>query len=268
MSRRARTRTAARGRHRAGALASRLRQRQVQLRRQRQGEHLHPLPHEWKVFTANGDGVRPGRLPGHVESVWHVSFDASTKPSVENTTAIDALPPASVDKPVGQLQIYNVQGSFNQELSLSTARSTVLGIDPLGVPDDVKDLVEIVSYTPIATDGLQGSRVVYNLTTRASPGRRSTPRRSSTRAATASTCCGSGARRPASRRTRTPSARSPPRGRSYDERQRARPERPGADRWRASEPSRAARSGQMDERSDGRVMSSPPAPADESGGAR
>ena len=64
---------------------------------------------------------------------------------------------------MGQLQIFNVQGSFNQELSLTTARSTALGIDPLGVPDDVKDLVEIVTYTPIAHDGLQGSRVVYNL---------------------------------------------------------------------------------------------------------
>ena len=71
--------------------------------------------------------------------------------------------PTSVDKPVGQLQIFNVQGTFNQELSLTTARSTALGIDPLGVPDDVKDLVEIVTYTPIAHDGLQGSRVVYNL---------------------------------------------------------------------------------------------------------
>jgi hypothetical protein len=121
------------------------------------------VPSAWKVFNVNGDGVRPAALPDSVETIWHVAFDASTKPSVKHTTAIDALPPASVDKPVGQLQIYNVQGSFNQELSLSTARSTVLGIDPLGVPDDVKDLVEIVSYTPIARDGLQGSRVVYNL---------------------------------------------------------------------------------------------------------
>jgi hypothetical protein len=121
------------------------------------------VPSAWKVFDVNGDGVRPAALPDSVETIWHVAFDASAKPSVKHTTAIDALPPTSVDKPVGQLQIYNVQGSFNQELSLTTARSTVLGIDPLGVPDDVKDLVEIVSYTPIARDGLQGSRVVYNL---------------------------------------------------------------------------------------------------------
>ena len=121
------------------------------------------LPTEWKVFTAEGGGVRPEAFPDTVESVWHVSFDASEKPSVENAAALDALPPASVDKPVGQLQIFNVQGSFNQELSLTSARTTALGIDPLGVPDDVKDLVEIVTYAPIAHDGLQGSRVVYNL---------------------------------------------------------------------------------------------------------
>jgi hypothetical protein len=121
------------------------------------------VPAAWKVFTVDGEGSRPTALPDSVETVWHVAFDASDQPSVKHTTAIDALPPSSVDKPVGQLQIYKVQGSFNQELSLSSARSTVLGIDPLGVPDDVKDLVEIVSYTPIAKDGLQGSRVVYNL---------------------------------------------------------------------------------------------------------
>ena len=121
------------------------------------------LPKQWKVYTVNGDAGRPTSLPNTVESVWHIAFDASSKPSLDNTTAIDALPPNSVNKPVGQLQIYSVTGSFNQELSLTTARSSVLGIDPLGVPDDVKDLVEIVSYTPLAHDGLQGSRVVYNL---------------------------------------------------------------------------------------------------------
>src|SRR5512132_3763486 len=83
--------------------------------------------------------------------------------SDNHITAIDALSPTSIDDPDGELQGYNVQGSVNHVIKLSTARSTVLGIDPLGVPDDVKDLVEIVSYTPIAKDGLQGSRVVYNL---------------------------------------------------------------------------------------------------------
>jgi hypothetical protein len=121
------------------------------------------VPHEWKVFNINKDGDRPSAFPDTVESVWHVAFDASEKPSLENTGALDALPPASVDKPVGQLQIFQVTGSFNQELSLTTARSSALGIDPLGVPDEVKDLVEIVTYTPIAHDGLQGSRVIYNL---------------------------------------------------------------------------------------------------------
>jgi hypothetical protein len=121
------------------------------------------VPNEWEVFTVEGGGVRPEAFPDTVESVWHVAFDASEKPSLENTAALDALPPSSVDQPVGQLQIFDVQGSFNQELSLTTARTTALGLDPLGVPDDIKDLVEIVSYTPLAQDGMQGSRVVYNL---------------------------------------------------------------------------------------------------------
>jgi hypothetical protein len=121
------------------------------------------VPNEWKVFTVEGGGVRPEAFPDSVESVWHIAFDASQKPSLDNTAAIDALPPSSVDEPVGQLQIFDVTGSFNQELSLTTARSTALGIDPLGVPDEIKDLVEIVSYTPLSQDGMQGSRVVYNL---------------------------------------------------------------------------------------------------------
>lgn len=121
------------------------------------------VPNEWKVFTVEGGGVRPEAFPDSVESVWHIAFDASQEPSLQNTSAIDALPPSSVDEPVGQLQIFDVTGSFNQELSLTTARSTALGIDPLGVPDEIKDLVEIVSYTPLSQDGMQGSRVVYNL---------------------------------------------------------------------------------------------------------
>jgi hypothetical protein len=121
------------------------------------------VPNKWKVFNIDAEDDRPSAFPDTVESVWHVAFDAAEKPSVKNTDALDALPPASVDKPVGQLQIFQVTGSFNQELSLTTARSAALGIDPLGVPDEVKDLVEIVDYTPIAHDGLQGSRVVYNL---------------------------------------------------------------------------------------------------------
>ncbi len=121
------------------------------------------VPNGWEVFTVEGGGVRPEAFPDSVESVWHVAFDASEKPSLENTAAIDALPPSSVDQPVGQLQIFDVQGSFNQELSLTTARTTALGLDPLGVPDEIKDLVEIVSYSPLSQDGMQGSRVVYNL---------------------------------------------------------------------------------------------------------
>ena len=121
------------------------------------------LPTDWNVLEAEDGGERPEAFPDSVESVWHVAFDASDSPSLENTVALDQLPPTSVDKPVGQLQIFDVQGNFNQELSLTTARSTALGIDPLGVPDEIKDLVEIVTYEPIAHDGLQGSRVVYNL---------------------------------------------------------------------------------------------------------
>src|SRR6266511_4284693 len=103
------------------------------------------VPNGWKVFTIDSRAGRPASLPDSVESVWHIAFDASAKPSLKNVTALDALPPASVDKPVGQLEIFQVTGTFNQQLSLTTARSSVLGIDPSAVPDDVKDLVEIDS---------------------------------------------------------------------------------------------------------------------------
>ena len=69
-----------------------------------------------------------------------------------------------VDAPVGVADIYQVQGSYNQKLSMTIARAVPLGFDPLYVADEVKDFVEIIRYEFIQPgDGLQGSRVLFNM---------------------------------------------------------------------------------------------------------
>lgn len=120
-------------------------------------------PRDWTVFpieTGRVDRIDP-QYGEDVRLIWSRVFDASAEPTADHYA--DAVGLAKLDEPVAALNVYEVQGSYNQRLSLSEARSAPLGFDPLFVGDEIKDLVEVVQYTPLeAGDGLQGSRVVFN----------------------------------------------------------------------------------------------------------
>jgi len=124
------------------------------------------LPRSWTTYPQSS-GIE-GRLapdsPGDVKLLWSVGFDASPTPSKAHLAAVDDYGKKTVDHPVGVVSVYQVQGGYNQKLSLTEARSAPLGVDPMYVSDSVKSLVEIVKYEPAKrSDGLQGSHVVFNL---------------------------------------------------------------------------------------------------------
>jgi hypothetical protein len=130
------------------------------------------VPREWELFRFQGedDGRVQAEVPDDVEPVWHVAFDASEEPDPEHLASVANLPTTPAEDPLGELRIYQVQGNFNQTLSVAGARQSALGFDPLSIPDDVKDLVEIVDYQPLELgNGLQGSRVVFNVRNRDEP---------------------------------------------------------------------------------------------------
>jgi hypothetical protein len=123
------------------------------------------VPRAYELFdlpTGRDDRLQPEN-PEEVELLWSVGFDADDDPAVENVQAARDYDVA-VDSPVGIASIYQVQGSYNQQLSLTTLRTVPLGFDPLYVQDDAEDLVEIIDFAPLRGDtGLQGSRVLFNM---------------------------------------------------------------------------------------------------------
>jgi hypothetical protein len=128
------------------------------------------VPRDWQVYrlpNQRSDRLEPPQ-PEDVESIWQVGFDSADDANEDNLGAITNWTEVQVDDPVGQVAIYQVQGGFNQQLSLTTARSAVLGFDPLYVGDEVQDLVEVIRFEPVEpATGLQGSRVVFNVRPRA-----------------------------------------------------------------------------------------------------
>jgi hypothetical protein len=95
--------------------------------------------------------------------VWRVMLDASSEPDLVHSELLMNPAADPLDEPAGTVQIYDVTGGFNEKLSLSAARSAILGFDPLFMGDEVKDTVEIITRQPLApNDGLQGSRVIFN----------------------------------------------------------------------------------------------------------
>lgn len=124
------------------------------------------VPRSWAVYdlpVGRQDRLSPD-APEEVELLWSKGFDADPNPDPAHLAATTDYGTLAVEHPVGVVSIYQVDGSFNQKLSLTTARTVPLGFDPLYVQDDIKDLVEIISYEPIAErNGLQGSRVLFNM---------------------------------------------------------------------------------------------------------
>ena len=124
------------------------------------------VPRGWATFTVptGAEGRLSPDSPGDVKLLWSVGFDASPTPDIQHLAAVDNYGQKTVDHPVGVIAVYQVQGTYNQKLSLTEVRAAPLGVDPMFVSDNVKSLVEIISYEPAKRrDGLQGSHVVFNL---------------------------------------------------------------------------------------------------------
>ncbi len=122
------------------------------------------VPRSWTSFTMP-TGVADRLQPLYqedVSTVWDVVFDSAAEPDPGRAALLDDLDVAELDQPVGRAMVYEVTGSFAQRLSLSSARESVIGADPLFIGDDLADLWEIVDYEPAKGDRLEGSRVVFN----------------------------------------------------------------------------------------------------------
>ena len=122
------------------------------------------IPRAWTEFpvsTERTDRIDP-KFSEDVSLLWSIGFDADPKSDVAHVTQLFAFD--ALDFPVGQLNVYQIQGNYAQNLSLAGARTDPFGVDPLNVPDKVQDLVEVGDYQPLApSTGLQGSRVIFNV---------------------------------------------------------------------------------------------------------
>ena len=124
------------------------------------------VPRHWATYRLPTGAVN--RLspdsPGDVQLVWSTGFDADPQAAEKHLAAMTNFGQLVVGYPVGVASIYQVQGSYNQKLSLTEARKAPLGVDPLFVSSDVQSLVEIIKYQPVKNfRGLQGSRLRFNL---------------------------------------------------------------------------------------------------------
>ena len=124
------------------------------------------VPRDWATYTlATGaqDRLAPDS-PGDVELLWSRGFDGDPNPDQKHLDAMANYGQITVYHPVGLANVYRVQGSYNQKLSLTEARKAILGVDPMYVGSDVQSLVEILEYQPVTRfRDLQGSRVRFNL---------------------------------------------------------------------------------------------------------
>ena len=123
----------------------------------------------WSVYhlpTGAADRLSPSS-PGDVQLIWSTGFDADPNATVDHLEAMANYGQVVVENAVGVAAVYQVQGSYNQKLSLTEARKAPLGVDPLYVPDDVRSLVEIISYKPFTRfKGVEGSQVRFNMRAR------------------------------------------------------------------------------------------------------
>ena len=124
------------------------------------------IPREWRVFsmpTGAQDRLAPDS-PGDVDLLWSRGFDGDPNPAEKHVAAMTNYGQVTVYHPVGLANVYQIQGSYNQKVSLTEARKAILGVDPMYVSSDVQSLVEILEYEPVTRFGdLQGSRVRFNL---------------------------------------------------------------------------------------------------------
>jgi hypothetical protein len=125
------------------------------------------VPKSWELYRfteADIEGRMEG-LPETFQQLWRVGFDAADQPDPANVAQLDAIPPSTLEQPVGQARVYSVNSASARDgLSLAAARELAVGFDPLNAPDNLSNLVEIVEFEGLDDrNGVQGSRVVFNV---------------------------------------------------------------------------------------------------------
>jgi hypothetical protein len=125
------------------------------------------VPNSWKVIplTEQDTQGRATKLPSATERIWHVAFDASEQPDAAH---LDLDRPTDL---VGDVQIYALSSSDNDQLSQSGLRQIIFGgIDPVLQDPGTPAAWEVVSYTPIdSSNGIVGSRTVINVPSTTEP---------------------------------------------------------------------------------------------------
>ena len=120
-------------------------------------EHVYlKVPRNWnEVAFSETDADRLEAKTSQATLVWRSA--ASTDPNATPTSA-------DADYPLVFTAVYQLDGELNQNMSASLARvaASPTGFDPVLPKDSSQSsLVEVVSYTPLDFDNMNGTRVVF-----------------------------------------------------------------------------------------------------------
>jgi len=119
------------------------------------------VPSSWKIFplTEQDTEGRAPKLPVDTQRIWHIAFDAADKPDQAH------LELDRPTEPVGDVQIYALSSSDNDQVSASSLRRIIFGgVDPILQDPGTPAQWEVVSYAPIdSSHGIVGSRTVINV---------------------------------------------------------------------------------------------------------
>jgi hypothetical protein len=120
------------------------------------------VPKDWKVYrlTATDKEGKPTELPASVERSWHLLVDANKEPNPQHL--LDHAQAA----PLIEAQVYVLERSANDTMSLSGLRRLAYGFDPVlqseGVPPQWK-LVDGSFKDLSFPKGLTGTRLAVNI---------------------------------------------------------------------------------------------------------
>src|SRR4249919_3947688 len=86
------------------------------------------VPNSWKIYplTEKDTEGRAPKLPVDTQRIWHIAFDGSKRPDQAH---LEADRPSD---PVGDVQIYALSSSDNDQVSQSSLRRIIFGgVDPI-----------------------------------------------------------------------------------------------------------------------------------------
>jgi hypothetical protein len=119
------------------------------------------VPNGWKIYplTEKDTEGRAPKLPVDTQRIWHIAFDGSKQPDQAH---LEADRPT---EPVGDVQIYALSSSDNDQVSQSSLRRIIFGgVDPILQDPGTPAQWEVVSYAPLdSSHGITGSRTVINV---------------------------------------------------------------------------------------------------------